>query len=197
MEMITHHDWYGGAKEDDDDYHPPPLTCCLKRWRRSSRITSLCGNTRFFKQAAGKTAKSILSGRGGAPVRVHPAEVQGYHRPRHAGAGKAGRAQAGHFLRHPGQQRQFPQLPCGDAHTQAFQELYYQADKVHGGQPAHSGAAHVRRGCERCFTGQLCRLQATMRSRNIMATIILQNISQLKALFKDDWGGHHRATRTR
>ena len=28
-----------------------------------------------------------------------------------------------------------------------------------------------------------------MRSRNIMATIILQNISQLKALFKDDWEG--------
>ena len=33
------------------------------------------------------------------------------------------------------------------------------------------------------------RLQATMRSRNIMATVILQNISQLKALFKDDWEG--------
>ena len=28
-----------------------------------------------------------------------------------------------------------------------------------------------------------------MRSRNIMSTIILQNISQLKALFKDDWEG--------
>ena len=28
-----------------------------------------------------------------------------------------------------------------------------------------------------------------MRSRNIIATIILQNISQLKALFKDDWEG--------
>ena len=28
-----------------------------------------------------------------------------------------------------------------------------------------------------------------MRSRNIMSTIILQNISQLKALFKDSWEG--------
>ncbi len=28
-----------------------------------------------------------------------------------------------------------------------------------------------------------------MRSRNVMATIILQNISQLKALFKDSWEG--------
>lgn len=33
------------------------------------------------------------------------------------------------------------------------------------------------------------RLQATMRSRNVMATIILQNISQLKELFKDSWEG--------
>ena len=31
------------------------------------------------------------------------------------------------------------------------------------------------------------KLQATMRSRNIMSTIVLQNISALKALFKDDW----------
>lgn len=28
-----------------------------------------------------------------------------------------------------------------------------------------------------------------MRSRNVMSTIILQNISQLKALFKDSWEG--------
>ena len=33
------------------------------------------------------------------------------------------------------------------------------------------------------------KLQATMRSRNIMSTIVLQNISALKALFKDDWEG--------
>lgn len=33
------------------------------------------------------------------------------------------------------------------------------------------------------------RLQSTMRSRNIMSTIVLQNISQLKALFKDSWEG--------
>ena len=40
-----------------------------------------------------------------------------------------------------------------------------------------------------CLPDGYARLQATMRSRNIMATIILQNISQLKALFKDDWEG--------
>lgn len=61
----------------------------------------------------------------------------------------------------------------GMLYTQAFQELYYQADKVHHG----------------ALPDGYARLQATMRSRNIMATIILQNISQLKELFKDSWEG--------
>ena len=74
-------------------------------------------------------------------------------------------------------------------YTQAFQELYYQADKVHrGGLPVpvrlmFDEFANV------ALPDGYARLQATMRSRNIMATIILQNISQLKALFKDDWEG--------
>ena len=50
----------------------------------------------------------------------------------------------------------------GMLYTCAFQALYYQADKVH---------------------------QGALRSRNIMSTIVLQNISALKALFKDDWEG--------
>lgn len=33
------------------------------------------------------------------------------------------------------------------------------------------------------------KIQSTMRSRNIMSIIVLQNISGLKALFKDDWEG--------
>ena len=77
----------------------------------------------------------------------------------------------------------------GLLYTQAFQELYYQADKVHmGGLPVP-----VRLMFDKFSNVALpdgyARLQATMRSRNIMATIILQNISQLKALFKDDWEG--------
>ena len=64
-----------------------------------------------------------------------------------------------------------------------------QADKVHmGGLPVpvrlmFDEFANV------ALPDGYARLQATMRSRNIMATIILQNISQLKALFKDDWEG--------
>ena len=72
---------------------------------------------------------------------------------------------------------------------QAFQELYYQADKVHGGALPVPVRLMFDEFANVALPDGYARLQATMRSRNIMATIILQNISQLKSLFKDDWEG--------
>ena len=74
-------------------------------------------------------------------------------------------------------------------HTQAFQELYYQADKNHMGPLPVPVRLMFDEFANVALPDGYARLQATMRSRNIMATIILQNISQLKALFKDDWEG--------
>ena len=77
----------------------------------------------------------------------------------------------------------------GMLYTQAFQELYYQADKVHGGSLPIPVRLMFDEFANVALPDGYARLQATMRSRNVMATIILQNISQLKALFKDDWEG--------
>ena len=77
----------------------------------------------------------------------------------------------------------------GMLYTQAFQELYYQADKVHMGPLPVPVRLMFDEFANVALPDGYARLQATMRSRNIMATIILQNISQLKALFKDDWEG--------
>lgn len=77
----------------------------------------------------------------------------------------------------------------GMLYTQAFQELYFQADKVHGGALPMPVRLMFDEFANIALPDGYARLQATMRSRNIMATIILQNISQLKALFKDDWEG--------
>lgn len=77
----------------------------------------------------------------------------------------------------------------GMLYTQAFQELYYQADKVHQGPLPVPVRLMFDEFANVALPDGYARLQATMRSRNIMATIILQNISQLKALFKDDWEG--------
>ena len=72
---------------------------------------------------------------------------------------------------------------------QAFQELYFQADKVHQGALPVPVRLMFDEFANVALPDGYARLQATMRSRNIMSTIILQNISQLKALFKDDWEG--------
>ena len=77
----------------------------------------------------------------------------------------------------------------GMLYSQAFQELYFQADKIHGGSLPIPVRLMFDEFANIPLPDGYARLQATMRSRNVMATIILQNISQLKALFKDDWEG--------
>ena len=71
-------------------------------------------------------------------------------------------------------------------YSQVFQALYYSADQIHhGALPCHvhlvldEFAAMPLRG----FTREL----ATMRSRNISASTIIQNMAQIKSLYKDDW----------
>ena len=73
-------------------------------------------------------------------------------------------------------------------YTQLIQTLYRQADRVHKGRlpvPVH------------CLMDEFPNIAlpkdsflsalATMRSRGIFCSIIVQNISQLKALYKDSW----------
>ncbi len=72
-------------------------------------------------------------------------------------------------------------------YTQLFQELFYSADKVHGGAlpvPVHfvmDEFANV------ALPDDFDKDLATMRSRGVFVSIILQNIAQLKKLFKDEW----------
>ena len=97
----------------------------------------------------------------------------------------------------------------GMLYTQAFQALYFNADNNHGGElpiPVHivmDEFANV------ALPDNFERILATMRSRRISVSIIIQNMAQLKALFKDSWenitgncdtllylGGNERATRS-
>ena len=72
-------------------------------------------------------------------------------------------------------------------YTQLFQQLYYQADQVHGGRlPVHvhflmDEFANV------ALPDEFDKLLATMRSREISVSIIIQNMAQLKALFEKQW----------
>ena len=75
----------------------------------------------------------------------------------------------------------------GMLYTQAFQEMYYRADHKYGGElpiPVHiimDEFANVS------LPDNFENVLSTMRSRNISVSIIIQNMAQLKALFKDSW----------
>ena len=83
---------------------------------------------------------------------------------------------------------------AGMLYTQAFQELYYQADKVQKGALKVPVRFLFDEFANVSLPDGYERLQSTMRSRNVMSTIILQNISQLKALFKDSRGSSEMRT---
>ena len=75
----------------------------------------------------------------------------------------------------------------GLLYTQLFQELYYQADFNYGGRlPIHVSFL-MDEFANVALPDDFCSLLSTMRSREISATIIIQNLAQIKALFKDTW----------
>lgn len=75
----------------------------------------------------------------------------------------------------------------GLLYTQLFQQLYYQADVVHGGRlPIHVHFV-MDEFANVALPDEFDKLLATMRSREISVSIIIQNLAQLKTLFEKQW----------
>lgn len=75
----------------------------------------------------------------------------------------------------------------GMLYTQLFQQLYYQADIVHGGSlPIHVHFV-MDEFANVALPDEFDKLLSTMRSREISVSIIIQNLAQLKALFEKEW----------
>lgn len=188
MEMILTMIEYGAAKEDDDDYQSA-LDLLFEALEEENPNHIALRQYRIFKQAAGKTAKSILVS---AAVRLAAftlPEIQNITTFDGMELSKLGERKQAVFCIIPDSNDNSLNFLVGMLYTQAFQELYYQADKVHGGALPVPVRLLFDEFANVALPDGYARLQATMRSRNIMSTIILQNISQLKALFKDDWEG--------
>lgn len=188
MEMLLTMIEYGGAKEDDDDYKSP-LDLLFEALEEDDPNHIALRQYRVFKQAAGKTAKSILVS---AAVRLTSfalPEIQRITAEDNLEISKLGERKQAVFCVIPDSNDNSLSFLVGMLYTQAFQELYYQADKVHMGALPIPVRLMFDEFANVALPDGYARLQATMRSRNIMASIILQNISQLKALFKDDWEG--------
>ncbi|WP_373889712.1 VirD4-like conjugal transfer protein, CD1115 family [Paludicola sp. MB14-C6] len=75
----------------------------------------------------------------------------------------------------------------GMLYTQLFQQLYYQADHIHGGRlPIHVHFV-MDEFANVALPDEFDKLLSTMRSREISVSIIIQNLAQLKALFEKQW----------
>lgn len=188
METILYMIENGGAKEEDDDCQSP-LDLLFEALEEEQPDHIAVRQYHIFKQAAGKTAKSILVS---AAVRLASftlPEIQRITATDDMELSKLGERKQAIFCIIPDSNDASLNFLVGMLYTQAFQEPYYQADKVHQGALPVPVRLMFDEFANVALPDGYARLQATMRSRNIMSTIILQNISQLKALFKDDWEG--------
>jgi len=187
LEMVMYMIENGGAREDSDDFQSP-LDMLFEALEDEEPDHIAVREYKIFKQAAGKTAKSILIS---AAVRLSAfilPQIVGITSRDDMELGKMGDRKQAVFAIIPDNDGTFNYL-VGMLYTCAFQALYYQADKVHQGALPVPVRLMMDEFCNVSLPDDFGKLQATMRSRNIMSTIVLQNISALKALFKDDWEG--------
>lgn len=141
---------------------------------------------KIFKQASGKTAKSILISAAVRLAAFNLLEIAKMTSYDNLDIGTLGERKRAIFCVIPDNDNSFNYL-VGMLYTQAFQALYFNADNNHGGElpiPVHivmDEFANV------ALPDNFERILATMRSRRISVSIIIQNMAQLKALFKDSW----------
>ena len=72
-------------------------------------------------------------------------------------------------------------------YTQLFQQLFYRADYVYGGRlkvPVHFLMDEF---CNVSLPDDYTKILSVMRSRDVSVSMLIQNVSALKALFENDW----------
>lgn len=181
MEMLN----YAEVKEDEEDYESP-LDELFKRLEMIDSNSLTLKQYKIYKQAAGKTAKSILISVGVRLAAFNLEELASLTKYDEMELEQIGERKTALFAIIPDNDSTF-NFVVGMLYTQLFQMLYYQADYVHGGElpvPVHflmDEFANV------ALPDEFDKLLSTMRSRQIFVSIILQNLAQIKALYKDSW----------
>ncbi len=175
---------YAEVKEEDEEY-VSPLDMLFQSIEREKPNCVAVRQYKVFKMAAGKTSKSILVS---TAVRLAPFNLPQI---------KAITDRDDMDLYTLGEKKcaLYAVIPDNDnslnflvslLYAQAFQALYYSADQIHHGALPH----HVHFVLDEFAAMPLpgfTRELATMRSRNISASTIIQNMAQIKELYKDSW----------
>lgn len=140
----------------------------------------------IFKMAAGKTAKSILISLGVRLEKFNLPQIASVVTCDELDLPSLGERKTALFAVIPDNDSSLNYI-IGMMYTQLFQELYYSADFKHNGSlPVHVHCV-MDEFANVALPDEFDKLLATMRSREISVSIIIQNIAQLKALFEKQW----------
>ena len=177
----------GGASEEDESYRSP-LDLLFEALEDEEPDHIAVREYKVYKQAAGKTAKSILvtaSVRLAAFIFPQYAAMMQTDEMDFASLGERKRAI-------------FCVIPVNDGSmnylvsmlmTQCFQQLYLRADERYNGRLPVPVRVIQDEWANVAQPDSYPKVLATCRSYNIGINIIVQNIQSIKALYKDEWEG--------
>lgn len=173
---------------EEDEQYQSPLDLLFQTLEERDPSHIAVREYKVYKQAAGKTAKSILvtaSVRLAAFIFPQYAAMMQTDEMDFASLGERKRAI-------------FCVIPVNDSSmnylvsmllTQCFQQLYLRADERHNGRLPVPVRVIQDEWANVAQPDSYPKVLATCRSYNIGINIIVQNIQSIKALYKDEWEG--------
>ena len=173
------------VKEDDEEYQSP-LDILFERLEMRNPESIAVKQYAIYKQAAGKTAKSILISVGVRLAAFNLKQIANLTCTDELDLYSIGEKKVALFCCIPDADTSLNYL-VGMIYSNLFQTLYYVADRKYHGKlpiPVH---CIMDEWPNVALPDDFDKLLATMRSRNISVSIIIQNIAQLKALFEKQW----------
>ena len=176
---------FADVREDDDQYRSP-LDMLFRALEEEQPNHVAVKQYKAFKQAAGKTAKSILVS---AAVRLATLNIPQYAemtRRDEMDFGSLGEKKKAIFCVIPVADTSMNYL-VGMLYTQCFQELYHRADTKYNGRLPIPVRVLQDEWANVAQPESYPKILATCRSYNIGLNIIVQNIQQIKALYEKEW----------
>lgn len=173
------------AASEEDESYKSPVDLLFDDLERKNPEHIALKMYKVFKQAAGKTAKSILVS---TAVRL-----AAFNLPEIARVTEKDEM----FLNTIGNRKKavFAVISDNDTslnfivsmlYSQAFQELYHEADRNGGRLPVHVRVM-MDEFANVALSENFEKVLATCRGREISINIIIQNMAQIKAMFRDSW----------
>jgi len=181
MEMIR----AAEVREDNDDFQSP-LDELFDRLEANDSNHIALKYYRNYRSGSAKTLKSIQISLVSRLEKFNLSSLAGITQTDELELYSIGEKKAAIFAVIPDNDSSFNFI-IGMLYTQLFQQLYYQADYIHGGRlPVHVHFV-MDEFANVALPDDFDKLLSTMRSREISVSIIIQNLAQLKALFEKQW----------